>query len=58
MVDWTRRTMFGHFWSATCASQAKMLTVFMGQRKYKKSYTNWHKLRGSTSCEYVSYFRV
>lgn len=52
MVDWSRRTMFGHFWSADCPSQAKMLTVFMGQRKCKKSYTNWHKLRGSTWCEY------
>jgi len=37
MVDWSRRTMFGHFWSADCPSQAKMLTVFMGQRKCKKA---------------------
>ena len=46
-LPYQRRTLFPHFYESDCATQAKTLTIIMGQRKCSKKWVNWHKLRGT-----------
>ena len=44
-MPYQRRTFFPHLYEGDCSTQAKSLTIIMGQRKCSKRWVNWHKLR-------------
>lgn len=47
ILPYQRRTLYPHLYESDCGTQAKTLTIFMGQRKCSTKWINWHKLRGT-----------